>query len=84
MLSDPTSKKDPGPIMTTPPYMCTRLRVRSRVVSAEAEKLTERYPIAMMKAILAHEAHLLSEGELECIQNFVHLPCAWSDRAMDA
>ncbi|KAL1664575.1 hypothetical protein GGF50DRAFT_114989 [Schizophyllum commune] len=28
----------------------------------------------MMKAILAHEAHLLSEGELECIQHFVHLP----------
>ncbi|KAL1744333.1 VRR-NUC domain-containing protein [Schizophyllum fasciatum] len=28
----------------------------------------------MVKAILAHEAHLLSEAELECIQHFVHLP----------
>ena len=84
MLSDLTSKRDPGPVMTIPHSTCTRSRVRSRVVSAEVLKLTERYPIAMMKAILAHEAHLLSEGELECIQNFVHLPCAWSDRAMDA
>lgn len=76
MLSDPTSRRGPGPVTTIPHFMCTHLRVRSDANSAEVLKLTERYPIAMMKAILTHEAHLLSEGELECIQNFVHLPCA--------
>ena len=53
-------------------------------LAPEVLKLTERYLIAMMKAILAHEAHLLSEEELECIQNFVHLPCAWPDSATGA
>ena len=50
-------------------------------LAPEVLKLTERYLIAMMKAILAHEAHLLSEEELECIQSFVHLPCASTDRS---